>query len=50
MQKKEVKMMQNEKEVQKKMQAADYCSNLSNTKNPQVREEYFKICMKEEGY
>lgn len=33
-----------------KMQAADYCSNLSNTKNPQVREEYFKICMKEEGY
>ena len=33
-----------------KMQAADYCSKLSNNQNLQVREEYFKICMKEEGY
>ena len=33
-----------------KMQAANYCSKLSNNQNLQVREEYFKICMKEEGY
>ena len=33
-----------------RMEAADYCSDLSNKKNKEVREEYFKSCMKDQGY
>ena len=33
-----------------RMKAADYCSDLSDRKNKEVREEYFKSCMKDQGY
>ena len=33
-----------------RMEAADYCSNLSNRKNKEVRNEYFKSCMKDQGF
>ena len=33
-----------------RMEAADYCSNLSNRKNKEVRNEYYKSCMQDQGY
>ena len=33
-----------------RMKAADYCSRLSEDRPSEIREEYFKSCMKEEGY
>ena len=33
-----------------RMQATDYCSKLSNRQNKEVRQEYFKSCMKDQGY
>ncbi len=33
-----------------RMEAADYCSRLSEEKVSEVREEYFKSCMKDEGF
>ena len=33
-----------------RMEAADHCSNLSNRKNKEVRNEYYKSCMQDQGY
>ena len=33
-----------------RMEAAEYCSNLSNQKNKEIRNEYFKTCMKDQGF
>jgi len=33
-----------------RMEAAEYCSVLSNQKNKEIRNEYFKTCMKDQGF
>jgi len=33
-----------------RMEAADHCSNLSNRKNKEVRNEFYKSCMQDQGY
>ena len=49
--KKYCKFKMKPKKIKKtRIEAADYCSNLSNRKNKEVRNEYFKSCMKDQGY
>jgi len=39
------------KKVKKtRIEAADHCSNLSNRKNKEVRNEFYKSCMQDQGY
>ena len=42
--------MKPKKIKKKRMEAADHCSNLSNRKNKEVRNEYYKSCMQDQGY
>tara|TARA_B100000780_G_scaffold135647_1_gene95017 strand:- start:5 stop:259 length:255 start_codon:yes stop_codon:yes gene_type:complete len=42
--------MKPKKIKKKRMEAADHCSNLSNRKNKEVRNKYYKSCMQDQGY